>query len=155
MINKKPLQDVVSNLKAYTGGGDTKVEAIKRTYGQMNSNALRLVRTSLNHAFIETMKDECRYNPFIEGYKWTLSSQHYIRQVKHHGPDICDDYAAHEEGLGTGVFRKENIQTPHPNCLCIILPYTTQSMDDVAADISRWIHGEPNKKIDRWVNSRR
>ena len=114
MINKKPLQDVVSNLKAYTGGGDTKVEAIKRTYGQMNSNALRLVRTSLNHAFIETMKDECRYNPFVEGYKWELSAQHYTRQIKRFGPDICDDYAAHEEGLGTGVFDKRNLPIPHP-----------------------------------------
>ena len=114
MINKKPLQDVVSNLKAYTGGGDTKVEAIKRTYGQMNSNALRLVRTSLNHAFIETMKDECRYNPFIEGYKWELSAQHYTRQIKRFGPDICDDYSSHEEGLGTGVFDKRNLPIPHP-----------------------------------------
>lgn len=114
MVNKRPLQDITNILSAYTGGGNTKVKAITSAYGQMNANSLRLVRTSLNHAFIETMKDECRYNPFIEGYKWTLSSQHYIRQVKHHGPDICDDYAAHEEGLGTGVFDKRNLPIPHP-----------------------------------------
>lgn len=156
MVNKRPLQDITNTLSAYTGGGNTKVKAITSAYGQMNANSLRLVRTSLNHAFIETMKDECRYNPFIEGYKWTLSSQHYIRQVKHHGPDICDDYAnSNEYNMGVGVFPKNVDRFNHPNCMCLVLPYTTQSMDDVAADISRWIHGEPNKKIDRWVNSRR
>ena len=152
MINKKPLQDVVSNLKAYTGGGDTKVEAIKRTYGQMNSNALRLVRTSLNHAFIETMKDECRYNPFIEGYKWELSAQHYTRQIKRFGPDICDDYANSDKyGMGVGIFPKNADRFSHPNCMCIILPYTTQSLEEVASEISMWIKGSPNKAIDRWV----
>ena len=152
MINKKPLQDVVSNLKAYTGGGDTKVEAIKRTYGQMNSNALRLARTSLNHAFIETMKDECRYNPFIEGYKWELSAQHYTRQIKRFGPDICDDYANSDEyGMGVGIFPKNADRFSHPNCMCIILPYTTQSLEEVASEISMWIKGSPNKAIDRWV----
>ena len=152
MINKKPLQDVVSNLKTYTGGGDTKVEAIKRTYGQMNSNALRLVRTSLNHAFIETMKDECRYNPFIEGYKWELSAQHYTRQIKRFGPDICDDYAnSNEYNMGVGIFPKNADRFSHPNCMCIILPYTTQSLEEVASEISMWIKGSPNKAIDRWV----
>ena len=152
MINKKPLQDVVSNLKAYTGGGDTKVEAIKRTYGQMNSNALRLVRTSLNHAFIETMKDECRYNPFVEGYKWELSAQHYTRQIKRFGPDICDDYAnSNEYNMGVGIFPKNADRFSHPNCMCIILPYTTQSLEEVASEISMWIKGSPNKAIDRWV----
>ena len=29
-------------------------------------------------------------------------------------PQICDDYAAHEEGLGTGVFDKRNLPIPHP-----------------------------------------
>ena len=152
MINKKTLQDVVSNLKAYTGGGDTKVEAIKRTYGQMNSNALRLVRTSLNHAFIETMKDECRYNPFVEGYKWELSAQHYTRQIKRFGPDICDDYVNSDEyGMGVGIFPKNADRFSHPNCMCIILPYTTQSLEEVASEISMWVKGSPNKAIDRWV----
>ena len=114
MVNKRPLQDITNILSTYTGGGNTKVKAITSAYGQMNANSLRLVRTSLNHAFIETMKDECRYNPFIEGYKWELSAQHYTRQIKRFGPDICDDYAAHEEGLGTGVFDKRNLPIPHP-----------------------------------------
>ena len=151
MINKKPLQDVVSNLKAYTGGGDTKVEAIKRTYGQMNSNALRLARTSLNHAFIETMKDECRYNPFIEGYKWIMSGAHSSRMPN---GDICDDYSSHDEGIGIGVFKKNNIPIPHPNCMCVIIPYSEKPLETIGEEIGKWIKGEPNKGIDAWVESR-
>lgn len=155
MVNKRPLQDIKNTLSAYTGGGNTKVKAITSAYGQMNANSLRLVRTSLNHAFIETMKDECRYNPFIEGYKWTLSGQHYIRQVKHHGPDICDDYAnSNEYNMGVGVFPKNVDRFNHPNCMCLVLPYSTKSLEDVAGELNSWIKGEPNKGIDAWVESR-
>lgn len=111
IVNKRPLQEMCSQLEGYTGGGRSKVKAINNAYGSMNSNALRLVRTSLNHAFTETMKDECRNNPFVEGYKWELSGMHYIRMPY---PDICDDYANHAEGLGQGVFNKRNLPVPHP-----------------------------------------
>ena len=152
MVNKRPLQDITNTLSAYTGGGNTKVKAITSAYGQMDANSLRLVRTSLNHAFIETMKDECRYNPFIEGYKWELSAQHYTRQIKRFGPDICDDYANSDEyGMGVGIFPKNADRFSHPNCMCIILPYTTQSLEEVASEISMWVKGSPNKAIDRWV----
>ena len=152
MVNKRPLQDITNTLSTYTGGGNTKVKAITSAYGQMNANSLRLVRTSLNHAFIETMKDECRYNPFVEGYKWELSAQHYTRQIKRFGPDICDDYAnSNEYGMGVGIFPKNADRFSHPNCMCIILPYTTQSLEEVASEISMWVKGSPNKAIDRWV----
>ena len=152
MVNKRPLQDITNTLSAYTGGGNTKVKAITSAYGQMNANSLRLVRTSLNHAFIETMKDECRYNPFIEGYKWTLSGQHYIRQVKHNGPDICDDYAnSNEYNMGVGVFPKNVDRFNHQNCMCLVLPYSTKSLEDVAGELNSWIKGSPNKVIDTWV----
>ena len=121
MVNKRPLQDITNTLSAYTGGGNTKVKAITSAYGQMNANSLRLVRTSLNHAFIETMKDETKKNPFIEGYKWIMSGAHSSRMPN---GDICDDYSSHDEGIGIGVFKKNNIPIPHPNCMCVIIPYS-------------------------------
>ena len=150
MIEKKPLKEICDELSAYTGGKNSKVSSIKRTYGNMSANALRLVRTSLNHAFLETMKDECRYNPFVEGYKWELSSQHSIRM--HGRSDICDEYANSDEfGLGEGVYPKNITRIPHPNCLCIITAYIPKNLDDIGAEIRRWIDGESNKGIDKWV----
>ena len=151
MVNKRPLQDITNTLSAYTGGGNTKVKAITSAYGQMDANSLRLVRTSLNHAFIETMKDECRYNPFIEGYKWIMSGAHSSRMPN---GDICDDYSSHDEGIGIGVFKKNNIPMPHPNCMCVIIPYSEKPLETIGEEIGKWIKGEPNKGIDAWVESR-
>ena len=151
MVNKRPLQDITNTLSAYTGGGNTKVKAITSAYGQMDANSLRLVRTSLNHAFIETMKDECRYNPFVEGYKWIMSGAHSSRMPN---GDICDDYSSHDEGIGIGVFKKNNIPMPHPNCMCVIIPYSEKPLETIGEEIGKWIKGEPNKGIDAWVESR-
>ena len=151
MINKKPLQDITNTLSAYTGGGNTKVKAITSAYGQMDANSLRLVRTSLNHAFIETMKDETKKNPFIEGYKWIMSGAHSSRMPN---GDICDDYSSHDEGIGIGVFKKNNIPMPHPNCMCVIIPYSEKPLETIGEEIGKWIKGEPNKGIDAWVESR-
>ena len=151
MVNKRPLQDITNTLSAYAGGGNTKVKAITSAYGQMDANSLRLVRTSLNHAFIETMKDECRYNPFIEGYKWIMSGAHSSRMPN---GDICDDYSSHDEGIGIGVFKKNNIPIPHPNCMCVIIPYSEKPLETIGEEIGKWIKGEPNKGIDAWVESR-
>ena len=151
MVNKRPLQDITNTLSAYTGGGNTKVKAITSAYGQMNANSLRLVRTSLNHAFIETMKDETKKNPFIEGYKWIMSGAHSSRMPN---GDICDDYSSHDEGIGIGVFKKNNIPIPHPNCMCVIIPYSEKPLETIGEEIGKWIKGEPNKGIDAWVESR-
>ena len=151
MVNKRPLQDITNTLSAYTGGGNTKVKAITSAYGQMNADSLRLVRTSLNHAFIETMKDETKKNPFIEGYKWIMSGAHSSRMPN---GDICDDYSSHDEGIGIGVFKKNNIPIPHPNCMCVIIPYSEKPLETIGEEIGKWIKGEPNKGIDAWVESR-
>lgn len=153
IVNKRPLQDICKELEHYTKGGISKVKTINKAYGSMNANALRLVRTSLNHAFTETMKDETRHNPFVEGYQWILSGQHSIRMQGH--TDICDEYANSDEfGLGTGIYPKNADRFIHPNCLCIQVPYIPRQLDDIGSEINRWIHGEENKGIDKWVRSR-
>lgn len=152
MIQKKPIQEIINELNVYTGGGNSNVAAIKRTYGNMNYNALRLLRTSLNHAFTETMKDECRYNPFVEGYKWELSGVHDQRM--HGMTDICDEYANSDEyNMGRGVYPKNVDRYIHPNCLCIQTPYITKSMEDIADEINKWIKDEKNNGIDKWIRS--
>lgn len=152
IIQKQPIKEVCDSLKAYTGGGDSKVNAINRAYGKMNANALRLVRTSLNHSFVETMKDTNRKNPFVDGYKWTLSNAHSERMRGKR--DECDDFAAHEEGLGTGVFSKNSLPGNHCNCLCIVTPYFSKSLEDIGTEINDWIKGGENKGIDEWAESR-
>ena len=150
IIERKSLEQLCRELSVYCGGGNTKIPAITRSYGRMNSNALRLVRTSLNHVFIETMKDECEYNPFVEGYKWELSPEHDARMGGR--KDECDDYANHNEGMGVGMFRKDTLPgVPHCNCLCIIVPHIVEDFESIGARLKKWVDGGKDIEIDKWV----
>lgn len=113
--------------------------------------AQRLARTSLDHANTETYIQGSKKNPFCKGLKWNLSSSHYERQVKRHGPDICDKYAKENEyDLGPGVFPADKYPIAHCNCLC----YCTTVMidiEDARAELIAWVKGENNSKLDKWL----
>lgn len=78
--------------------------------GSVEYNAHRIARTELALTYQQAPyiahKDKWYYN----GTLWVLSRSH---------PKIdrCDDYAAHDEGIGIGYWRKPPA-TPHPHCLC-------------------------------------
>lgn len=78
--------------------------------GSVEYNALRLARTELAYTYQQAPylahKDKWYYN----GTLWVLSRSHPKL-------DLCDDYAAHDEGIGIGIWRKPP-KTPHPHCLC-------------------------------------
>lgn len=92
-----------------------------RVPGNISYEALRLARTEMTAAFGEGSILAARVSPSYTGMKWVLSKSHPVN-------DICDTYAAHEEGLGKGVYGPNN-EPPypgHPNCLCILLPQHQQ-----------------------------
>lgn len=78
--------------------------------GSVEYNAMRIARTEMASYYQQAPylahKDKWYYN----GTLWVLSRSH---------PKIdrCDDYAAHDEGIGIGVWRKPP-KIPHPHCLC-------------------------------------
>lgn len=82
--------------------------------GSVEYNALRITRTEI----ATTMRNNVveMYEDFsgLVGYQWVLSASHPR-------PDICDLYATHNEGLGTGIWR-DPPGTPHPNCMCKLQP---------------------------------
>lgn len=60
---------------------------------------------------------------YVEGFYWVLSRSH--PKI-----DTCDDYAAHDEGIGLGVWRKIP-KLPHPHCLCHTQTKTIDTMEMV------------------------
>lgn len=78
--------------------------------GSVEYNAFRIARTEVASYYQQAPylahKDKWYYN----GTLWVLSRSH--PKI-----DLCDDYAAHDEGLGIGVWRKPP-KIPHPHCLC-------------------------------------
>lgn len=78
--------------------------------------AMRVGRTEINNAHHETTKRLAKDKPWVLGMKWNLSGSHPR-------PDACNDYAAHEEGLGAGGWA-DAPSKPHPMCLCYLTHLT-------------------------------
>lgn len=93
--------------------------------GSVEYNAMRIARTETVFSYQQAPyladKDKWYYN----GTLWMLSRSHPK-------DDICDDYAAHEEGLGRGVWRVPP-HIPHPHCMC-----TTQTQTVPTEEMLEW-----------------
>lgn len=119
---------------------------------KVDYNAQRLARTSINHAYFLDNVKVCTENPFVTAMHWDLSNAHEERQVIPFGPDECDEYAEHEEGLGLGNFKPEEIPVPHPQCLCVQWAVIPDSLEDIGARIGAWASGEPDELLDEWYD---
>ncbi len=119
---------------------------------KVDYNAQRLARTSINHAYFLDNVKVCTENPFVTAMHWDLSNAHEERQVIPFGPDECDEYAEHDEGLGMGNFKPEEIPVPHPQCLCAQWAVIPDSLEDIGARIGAWASGEPDELLDEWYD---
>lgn len=72
-----------------------------RVPGDLSYEALRLARTEMTAAFGEGTIAAAQVSPSYLGMKWILSNSHPLA-------DICDELAAHDEGLGKGVYSPGN-----------------------------------------------
>jgi len=98
----------------------------------LSYEALRLARTEMTAAFGEGTVAAAKVSPSSNGIKWILSKSHPLA-------DVCDTHAAHDEGLGKGVFPVDDVPMypAHPGCLCSLLPVNEQP-DDFVARLKRW-----------------
>jgi hypothetical protein len=82
-------------------------------------HAMRIARTEINNSFREAHTKSVidpatgGTKSYIVGVKWNLSLSH-----ARSGPDICDIWAAHDEGLGVGVYSPDSVPVDHPHGLC-------------------------------------
>lgn len=98
--------------------------------------AMRLARTEINNAHHETTKRMAKNRPWVKAMKWNLSKSHPR-------PDPCDVYAAHDEGLGAGVW-EDPPSKPHPHCFC----YLTHVTIDEKEFMNKLVGGE----YDDWLD---
>lgn len=157
MIEQKSYLEIIKDLEMYVDPEAKKTWQWKKVYPGVNKqvdyNAQRLLRTSINHSFFNTNMSKWESNPFIEAVHWELSDQHYYRQVKHFGPDECDDYnSANNYGLGSGNFLKNEVPMPHVQCMCYQYAIIPKSLDEVGREVREWINGKDNSELDEWLN---
>lgn len=122
-------------------------QPIPRTY-QVEYNSLRLARTAINHAYWGANKAAAKLNPLCQGMLWILSADHFTRQIAKFGPDVCDEYVKHDEGLGVGVYPVDKLPLPHPQCLCRqeqVLPTTDEAVDR----LNRWLAGGSDPALEQ------
>ena len=122
-----------------------------KTNKQVDYNAVRLIRTSINHSFYLSNVANVNNNPFATGMHWQLSTQHETRQIIPFGPDECDDFA-HQNGyqLGEGNFPTDRVPVPHPNCLCVQYAVIPQDMVSIGKQINSWLKGGKDSRLDDW-----
>lgn len=85
--------------------------------GGVQYAARRLARTELQNAFHTTTIRYSREMPWVQAYQWHLSGSHPNAK-----PDICNEYAEDDHGLGVpGQYKKSEVPgKPHPHCLCYL-----------------------------------
>ena len=158
MAEQKSYLEMIKDLEKYVDPTAKKPWNFGTVYPnlknkQVDFNAQRLLRTSINHSFFTSNMAKAKENPYVEAVHWNLSSVHYERQVKHFGEDICDEYANQDRyKLGTGNFPKDNVPLPHPQCLCYQSMVITKSLEDIGKDLGMWVRGGNNLILDNWLN---
>jgi hypothetical protein len=119
-----------------------------RVPGDICYEALRLARTEATAAFGEGTIAAARVSPSYKGMKWVLSHAHPV-------VDICDTLAAHDEGLGRGVYSSGN-EPPmpaHPNCLCTLVP-VHEEPEEFVERLKRWRDNPGSEpELERWYNN--
>lgn len=118
-----------------------------RIPGDISYEALRLARTEMTAAFGEGTIAAARVSPSYIGMKWVLSKSHPLT-------DICDDLAAHDEGLGRGVYSPgdEPPLPAHPNCICTLVP-VHEEPEKFVERLKKW-RDDPtsDQELEKWYN---
>jgi hypothetical protein len=158
IAEKKPYLELIKDLEQYVDPTAKKAWNWKTVYPGVNKqvdyNAQRLLRTGINHAFYISSMESNKKNPYVDAVHWELSSQHYERQVKRFGEDICDEYNRQNNyGLGQGNFPKDNVPIPHPMCLCIQYGVISKDIEDIGSEIGGWLAGGSNPMLDEWYKN--
>lgn len=155
IATKKSARELARDLEAYINPDAKKPWDWAKVYpglgGKVDYSAQRLARTAINHSYWLSNVKSCAANPFVAAMHWRLSSEHWERQVLPFGEDCCDDYAKHDEGLGKGNFKPENLPRPHPQCLCSQYGVITQSLEQIGEELGSWLAGASNPKLDAWL----
>lgn len=142
LIEKKSAVELAKDLEKYVQEPAKRPTDWGKAYPNLRSkqvdyNAQRLARTSLNHAYQTGTIKSSSLNPFIEGIEWQSALQHGRTC------ELCMD----RHGK---VYPVDDVPLDHPNGLCTLLPYIPKSLDQVAEELRHWVDGGYNPTLDRW-----
>lgn len=144
ILEKKSAIELAADLEKYILDPAKRGSDWGSSYPHLRSkkvdyNAMRLARTSINHAYQNATIQSSGMNPFVEGIEWWSALLHGRTC------ELC------RERHGQ-IFPKDDVPLDHPNGLCTMIPYIPKSLDEVATELREWLDGEGNNKLDKWYN---
>ena len=142
LIEYKSAVDLAKDLEQYVKEPAKRPTTWGKVYPNLKNkavdyNAMRLARTSINHAYQTASIRSAERNPFVEGIEWHSALQHGRTC------ELC------EERHGQ-VFPKDDVPLDHPNGLCTMIPYIPKTLDEVADELREWLGGGENERLDEW-----
>ena len=141
LAQKKHPMDIARELEQYVNPAArkyTNAEGYKYTGRQVEYNSLRLARTYINHAYQEAARDTSEANPFIKKLVW--KSSHHKNMC-----GLCGSRDGKE-------YDPKDMPLDHPNGFCSFT-YKTDSLEDTAEQLKKWMNGESNKDLDKWYKN--
>jgi len=139
---KAAYQELINTVEKRAGAAAVDKALKDAIDAKVKYNAERISRTEIARAHNEAFHTRHDFDPDVTGYQWTLSSRHHIT-------DECTMIAELDNGAGPGVYRKENCpQLPvHPNCMCMLVPYTGELPEKTTFKTFRdYLAEQPDKK---------
>lgn len=137
---KKSTYEIAKDLEKYVDPLSAKEWDWHKVYPNANKkidyNAQRLARTAVNHAFQQAQKRSCEKNPYITGIRWVTS-------ISHRTCELCNSRN------GT-IYKVSEVPLDHPNGLCTTVPEIPMSLEGIGTELSAWIDGVSNSKLDKW-----
>lgn len=113
---------------------------------EVDYNAMRLARTSINHSYQTATIQAAKYTPYAKGIEWESAYAHG-RTCQ-----LCKDRAEEDRfGLGAGIFPIDKVPLDHPNGLCSMAPHIPADFDAIADDLNKWIAGDETTEMGQWV----
>ena len=151
IIEKKDIAQIAKELQKYVNPDKINLVNIPGVRGKIDYNALRLARTTVQHAYQKAFVDATKDNPFIDAYKWVTSGANNVC-------GLCIERETEDKyGLGPGIFPKDQLPLDHPNGNCTFEIVVSMTDDEIADAIADWYLGEGdeemNEKLDKFANS--
>ncbi|CEQ10682.1 exonuclease SbcC [[Clostridium] sordellii] len=145
IANKKSVYEIAKDLEIYVNPKSRKTWNWLKAYPNANKkidyNAQRLARTSINHAFQQAQKRSCKRNPFVTGIQWITSNSHRTCE-------LCNS----RDGV---IYKINDLPLDHPNGMCTTVPVLEKELDQIGEEISIWLDGWNNQKLDKWFEEYR
>lgn len=151
IMEGKNINQIAKSLEKYVNPNVVNKVKVPGVRGKIDYNALRLARTTVQHAYQKAFVDSTYYNPFIDAYKWITAGTANVCE-------LCIERETEDQyGLGPGIFPKDQLPLDHPNGQCTFDVVTTMSNDEMTEAIANWYLGEGdpemNRKLDLFAES--